>query len=607
MIELTVLGAGPAYTSRPGAVGASYLLRSGATAIVARPGAGGIHQPGRDDRAELAAGGRGQPSPPGSFHRPRPAAALPAVGLQPAAPGRRPRACRTRPTGSMRSTTRSGSRRRRSTSADLGGSGSRAVGPFNVEARLVAPYRRELWVPRHGRRRIGPGLLGRLWRRRRPARAHPPRRHSAGRSVVRDRRGGGRLGAPQRGGRRPGCCGRRSGPDPPDPRADELRPGRDGGGRPGAGRGRRQRGRSGRPLLDLIRRPATIGSCRPPASPPSADTCAWPSNGRGRPRSHRARCPPSSRPPRHRSSRSSGRRTRITATAATNLAMKLARPYRRAPLEIARVLADELAREADADAGDHARSARSTWPPPDSSTSAYADRALAGAIDGILASPADWGRVPAERPRRVNVEFVSANPTGSADDRQRPRGVRRRPALPGPRGRRPAGHPRVLLQRLGQPGPQPRAPRSSRIRRGEPVPEDGYHGDYVGELAAARAGRRLGRRRAAPGPTPAASSGAGRRSGSGPGSRRSLEHLGVHFDVWTTEALAPRRRLGRAGDRAAPRRRPRLRAGRRAVVPLDGVRRRQGPGDHPLRTASRPTSPPTSATSPRSSAAASTS
>ena len=43
-----------------------------------------------------------------------------------------------------------------------------------------------------------------------------------------------------------------------------------------------------------------------------------------------------------------------------------------------------------------------------------------------------------------------------------------------------------------------------------------------------------------------------------------------------------RRRLGRAGGRAAARARPRLRAGRRGLVPLDRFRRRQGPGDLPL-------------------------
>ncbi|HSS36841.1 MAG TPA: MBL fold metallo-hydrolase, partial [Patescibacteria group bacterium] len=40
MIELTILGAGPAYTSRPGAVGAAYLVRTGDDAIVLDLGQG---------------------------------------------------------------------------------------------------------------------------------------------------------------------------------------------------------------------------------------------------------------------------------------------------------------------------------------------------------------------------------------------------------------------------------------------------------------------------------------------------------------------------------------------------------------------------------------
>jgi ribonuclease BN (tRNA processing enzyme) len=40
LIELTVLGAGPAYTSRPGALGAAYLVRSGSDAIVLDLGQG---------------------------------------------------------------------------------------------------------------------------------------------------------------------------------------------------------------------------------------------------------------------------------------------------------------------------------------------------------------------------------------------------------------------------------------------------------------------------------------------------------------------------------------------------------------------------------------
>ena len=40
MIELTILGAGPAYTSRPGAVGAAYLVRAGDDAILLDLGQG---------------------------------------------------------------------------------------------------------------------------------------------------------------------------------------------------------------------------------------------------------------------------------------------------------------------------------------------------------------------------------------------------------------------------------------------------------------------------------------------------------------------------------------------------------------------------------------
>jgi arginyl-tRNA synthetase len=72
------------------------------------------------------------------------------------------------------------------------------------------------------------------------------------------------------------------------------------------------------------------------------------------------------------------------------------------------------------------------------------------------------------------------------------------------------------------------------IRRGEPVPEDGYHGDYVGELAAivpddvwvsataadADGARILG----------SWAAGVVRA-----GIEASLDRLGVHFDVWTSE------------------------------------------------------------------------
>ena len=94
---------------------------------------------------------------------------------------------------------------------------------------------------------------------------------------------------------------------------------------------------------------------------------------------------------------------------ASNLAMKLARPYRRGPLDIARALATEIARDA---AAGQSPIASVEVAPPGFLNLRLADRTLESTVGAILADPAAWGRVPAVRPRTVNVEFVSANPTG---------------------------------------------------------------------------------------------------------------------------------------------------------------------------------------------------
>src|SRR6478736_4408120 len=95
---------------------------------------------------------------------------------------------------------------------------------------------------------------------------------------------------------------------------------------------------------------------------------------------------------------------------ATNLAMKLARPLRRPPLAIAEAIVAALGGEDAAASGGPIASAAVA--PPGFINLHLADRALEATIDAILASPATWGRVAPIRPRRVNVEFVSANPTG---------------------------------------------------------------------------------------------------------------------------------------------------------------------------------------------------
>ena len=224
--------------------------------------------------------------------------------------------------------------------------------------------------------------------------------------------------------------------------------------------------------------------------------------------------------------------------AATSLALKLARPYRRAPLDIARAVADELAREAAADPASTPVGSVDVAPPGFINVR-YADRALAGAVGRILAEPDAWGRVPAAAPRKVNVEFVSANPTGPLTIGNA------RGAFVGDLLCRvlEAGGQQVTREYyFNDSGSQVVKLGASVIatRLGEPVPEDGYHGDYVAELATAvpddvwaeaeAAGTDLGGGEAA-----GAIVGRWASERVRAGIEASLAHLGVQFDVWTTE------------------------------------------------------------------------
>ena len=213
---------------------------------------------------------------------------------------------------------------------------------------------------------------------------------------------------------------------------------------------------------------------------------------------------------------------------ATNLALRLAKPLGRAPAAIAGILADAI------DTSPGSLSARLRWPGPGFVNLRLADAAIeqpprgrAGRSLGL--GPDRRARLRTPRQRRVRV----GQSDRSADRRQRARGVRRRPPEPDPRGRRPAGHARVLLQRLRDAGPEPRGVRPGGPGRRRAIPEDGYHGDYVADLA----------RELPPEIAPAGASGddaawaAGRWASERirTGIEASLERLGVAFDVWTTE------------------------------------------------------------------------
>src|SRR5262249_10964246 len=85
---------------------------------------------------------------------------------------------------------------------------------------------------------------------------------------------------------------------------------------------------------------------------------------------------------------------------ATSIALKLARPYRRAPLQIAEAIAAEL------------RGVGSAFRAVDVAAPGFinlwlSDDVLESVVEGVLADPDAWGRVPAAHPQRIDVEFVS--------------------------------------------------------------------------------------------------------------------------------------------------------------------------------------------------------
>ena len=217
---------------------------------------------------------------------------------------------------------------------------------------------------------------------------------------------------------------------------------------------------------------------------------------------------------------------------ATSIALKLARPYRQSPMAIATAIAAELQAEATApDSASPVASAEAAA--PGFINVRLADRALEQTVQAILADPPGWGRVAPIRARSVNVEFVSANPTG-----------------PLTIGNARGAFIGDLLSRVLEAGGQ-RVTREyyfndaggqldnlgasiAAIRRGEPIPEEGYRGGYVEDLAAQVPADVW---------TEATADGAdaayvlGRWAGAivREGIEASLANLGVKFDVWKTE------------------------------------------------------------------------
>jgi len=111
-----------------------------------------------------------------------------------------------------------------------------------------------------------------------------------------------------------------------------------------------------------------------------------------------------------------------------------------------------------------------------------ADAWYVEAAHQIVAAGDDWGSATPERPEKVNIEFVSANPTGpltAASGRHAAYGdaLARLLTL--------SGHEVVREYYFNDAGSQvTKLGASVRARaRHEPLPEDGYQGDYVAEIA----------------------------------------------------------------------------------------------------------------------------
>ena len=209
---------------------------------------------------------------------------------------------------------------------------------------------------------------------------------------------------------------------------------------------------------------------------------------------------------------------------ATNLAFKLAKPLRMAPLEIGRRLAAEQEGGPIGRVEIAAPGFLNLWLSP-----AYVEHA----IDAARAEGAHYGRVPAARPLHVNVEFVSANPTGPLHIGNA------RGAFVGDllcRVLEAAGHRVTREYYFNDFGSQIRQLGASvvAIREGTEIPEDGYRGGYVHDLAREVPPAVWGET-SAPGADRDWIVGLWAQERVRAGIEASLAHLGVRFDVWKSE------------------------------------------------------------------------
>ncbi|MEX2548427.1 MAG: arginine--tRNA ligase [Chloroflexota bacterium] len=212
----------------------------------------------------------------------------------------------------------------------------------------------------------------------------------------------------------------------------------------------------------------------------------------------------------------------------TNLAMKLAGPLRQPPRKIAEALVQHL------NAGpEDELIARAEVAGPGFVNVWLASRHVERSLDDIRANATTYGAAPTEHPKSINVEFVSANPTGPLTVGNA------RGAFVGDllcRVLEAVGHKVTREYYFNDSGAQVEKLGLSirAIRAGDEVPEDGYHGDYVKELASQVPDEVLHLAEATPVRTGwVYGEWASERIREG--IEASLERLGVQFDVWKGE------------------------------------------------------------------------
>jgi arginyl-tRNA synthetase len=224
---------------------------------------------------------------------------------------------------------------------------------------------------------------------------------------------------------------------------------------------------------------------------------------------------------------------------ASNVALKLARPYRRAPLEIARAIVASLDRQraaAQSGTADPPLLRSAAAAPPGFINLVLDDAFVARRVAAILDAGDRYGHTRPDVAQRLDVEFVSANPTGPLHVGNA-RGAFIGDVLS--RVLEAAGHDVTREYYFNDSGNQVRELGESvrRAHAGESLEDAPYRGDYVAELG-----------RDVPPEVEAEAASAAAR-GEDPGwvygrwatermraqIERSLAGLGVHFDTWTTE------------------------------------------------------------------------